>query len=115
MKHMHSQGFVVTRPSEQNRGCIPDQEESSCSEGRVTTSHFPRMCTMRWLLIVAAAALIGCSTTKDAEMSKFNQKPVSFKKKVTRPAHLDYLLFLPSGYKKGSAQKWPLMLFLHGA
>jgi predicted peptidase len=29
-------------------------------------------------------------------------------------ARLDYLLFLPEGYAK-SKQRWPLMLFLHGA
>jgi predicted peptidase len=70
---------------------------------------------MHWLIIVATAGLIGCSTIRDAEMSKFNQKPVSFKKKLSRTADLNYLLFLPSGYKKGSANRWPLMLFLHGA
>src|SRR5207253_2262419 len=29
-------------------------------------------------------------------------------------ARIDYLLFLPEGYAK-SKEKWPLMLFLHGA
>jgi poly(3-hydroxybutyrate) depolymerase len=29
-------------------------------------------------------------------------------------AKIDYLLFLPRGYKE-SKQRWPLMLFLHGA
>lgn len=28
---------------------------------------------------------------------------------------LRYLLYLPEGYEKDTAQKWPLMIFLHGS
>jgi predicted peptidase len=51
----------------------------------------------------------------------FGQPPVTpaqqekhFEKPITIKAKLDYLLFLPEGYAK-SDQRWPLMLFLHGA
>jgi predicted peptidase len=30
-------------------------------------------------------------------------------------SQLDYLLFLPEGYRTRSGQRWPLILFLHGA
>ena len=41
------------------------------------------------------------------------QTPQRFKKQITHTAQLDYLLFLPEGYKK-TGDKWPLMMFLHG-
>lgn len=34
---------------------------------------------------------------------------------VTRTVDLDYLLFLPKGYDAKSTNRWPLILFLHGA
>lgn len=37
-----------------------------------------------------------------------------FEARIRVTAKYDYLLFLPSGYAK-SKQRWPLMLFLHGA
>ncbi len=43
------------------------------------------------------------------------QTPQRFQKEITQTVDLDYLLFLPDGYKKTGPNKWPLMLFLHGA
>lgn len=37
-----------------------------------------------------------------------------FEKKLTTTAHANYLLYLPKGYER-STNRWPLMLFLHGA
>src|ERR1019366_6841022 len=37
-----------------------------------------------------------------------------FEAEIRVTARRDYLLFLPDGYAK-SKQRWPLMLFLHGA
>lgn len=42
------------------------------------------------------------------------QQEKHFEAKITVRAKLDYLLYLPSGYET-SRQKWPLVLFLHGA
>ncbi len=42
------------------------------------------------------------------------QQTKHFETKVTMTVKLDYLLFLPEGYEK-SKERWPLMLFLHGA
>ena len=41
------------------------------------------------------------------------QTPQRFKKQIIHKAQLDYLLFLPEGYKR-TGEKWPLMMFLHG-
>ncbi|MBI5773934.1 MAG: alpha/beta fold hydrolase [Verrucomicrobia bacterium] len=38
-----------------------------------------------------------------------------FAKKLSRAHRLKYLLFLPRGYDAKSRQRWPLLLFLHGA
>lgn len=38
-----------------------------------------------------------------------------FKIDLTHQVSLDYLLFLPKGYKETGEQQWPLILFLHGA
>lgn len=43
------------------------------------------------------------------------QTPQHFQKQITKTVKLDYLLFLPEGYKKKDTNRWPLMLFLHGA
>ena len=43
------------------------------------------------------------------------QTPQHFQKQITRTVQLDYLLFLPDGYSAKSTNRWPLMLFLHGA
>ena len=42
------------------------------------------------------------------------QQEKHFEAKITVTAKLDYLLYLPPGYHQ-SRQKWPLVLFLHGA
>ena len=42
------------------------------------------------------------------------QQEKHFEAQVKVTAKIDYLLFLPQGYEK-SKQRWPLMLFLHGA
>ena len=42
------------------------------------------------------------------------QQQKHFERQITVTAKLDYLLFLPQGYKN-SHQRWPLILFLHGS
>lgn len=42
-------------------------------------------------------------------------KRLHFEKKVTKNVEANYLLFLPEGYKEKGQQKFPLMIFLHGA
>jgi len=36
-------------------------------------------------------------------------------KQIVKTVRLPYLLFLPKGYAASGAQRWPLILFLHGA
>jgi len=44
-----------------------------------------------------------------------DQRECIFEAQITRTVRLDYLLFLPKGYGTNPEQKWPLILFLHGA
>jgi len=43
------------------------------------------------------------------------QTSQQFKRKVSRTLSADYLLFLPKAYSPRATQRWPLILFLHGA
>jgi len=60
------------------------------------------------LVVVATAALAAESPAIPVQQEKH------FEAKISVTAKLDYLLFLPQSYE-GSKQRWPLMLFLHGA
>lgn len=48
-------------------------------------------------------------------MPKTNQQPRHFQNKIKKTLSADYLLFLPSGYNARASNRWPLILFLHGA
>lgn len=43
------------------------------------------------------------------------QSEQMFQKEITKKVSLGYLLYLPKGYGEKKDQKWPLILFLHGA
>ena len=61
--------------------------------------------------------LIGCAQMEKSKMSPVppgSQHSQTFEKEITKTLSCNYLLFLPEDYGK-KRQKWPLMLFLHGA
>lgn len=60
-------------------------------------------------------ALPLCTTWSQDSMPKINQTTNSFQRKITKTVGADYLLFLPKDYKAKGSQRWPLILFLHGA
>ena len=70
--------------------------------------------------LTLAAIVSGCSTVQpDNDIETVSaqpamQKPLRFKKQITRTVQLDYQFYLPQGYK-GNGPRWPLLLFLHGA
>jgi len=61
------------------------------------------------LLFLLALAALSVST------ANAQQKAVTFEKKRSGVDHLEYLLYLPNGYAKDQARKWPMVVFLHGA
>src|SRR4051812_21682260 len=71
------------------------------------------------IALVIAAVLIGLTLSTNVraatpESSTPNQMPKHLELDKTQHFALDYLLYLPRGYQD-SKQRWPLMLFLHGA
>ena len=69
---------------------------------------------MRKLLcILALAALVtACKSTESMPTTQTEQK---FSKRVSHELTANYLLHLPPDYKAKGKQRWPLMIFLHGA
>ena len=68
-------------------------------------------------LATLPALLTGCSTASPhmSSHSHTNQTPHSFTYKQTRTAKINYLLHLPKNYDGKGSEKYPLILFLHGA
>ena len=60
--------------------------------------------------------LSGCTTMKTPKANSLPSSLTSckFKQVIEKKVQLDYLVYLPKDYKK-SRQKWPLVMFLHGA
>jgi len=60
-----------------------------------------------WFVVsISAAEAVNTST---------GQRAHTFETQITKTVRLNYLLFLPKGYGEKPQQKWPLILFLHGA
>ena len=67
------------------------------------------------LLWQTLLCLVGLTASSLAQpLAASPQQARHFKAEIRVTVQLDYLLFLSEGYSK-SKQRWPLMLFLHGA
>ncbi len=70
-------------------------------------------------IVLTTAALSLCLNASGGEpVYKPNtpmQTPKHLTVRQTREVNLDYLLFLPKGYTERKNERWPLILFLHGA
>jgi len=72
-----------------------------------------------WCSVFVALFLIGCAQMEKKEMASDSaqagaQHSREFEKTVTRTLRCRYLLFLPEGYGE-EQERWPVILFLHGA
>lgn len=65
-------------------------------------------------LLTVVFFLAGCASTGKKSLPKFRQQQQSIKKKITKIVSGHYLLYLPQEYETNN-QRFPLMLFLHGA
>ena len=77
---------------------------------------------IRKLVVASLATIAICNATFAQKGVQDQPKPQDkiqsaqlLKKKISKTVKLDYLLFLPKNYSKKSAEKFPLILFLHGA
>ncbi len=69
------------------------------------------------VIVLVTSLSTGCFGDEDEKMSKSlppGQHDQAFEKKVTTTLALKYLLYLPKDYGK-AGEKWPLIIFLHGA
>ena len=68
------------------------------------------------LLLVTAVSLFSPMKVKaQPEPGKAALTADQMDWKVTEAGHLQYLYYLPKGYPGTNGQRWPLLLFLHGA
>jgi len=67
-----------------------------------------------WLVSAACMLALNSSTTM-AQHSKGPLQARSFKGRITKTVSAEYWLYLPKEYNAKSRQRWPLILFLHGA
>jgi len=69
------------------------------------------------VFLAGLAALTACTTNKQVPKSPPHtmQTPRQLKVKKSQASKLSYLLFLPKEYAARSNNRWPLILFLHGA
>lgn len=70
--------------------------------------------------LLAAAGLLAATASLAADVptaakAASSQMPKQFTFHQTRTAKVDYLLFLPKDYGVQTENRWPLILFLHGA
>jgi predicted peptidase len=71
---------------------------------------------MRAIHSVAVSMLLGVAALSPTAAGAADQTAETFKKRISRAVELDYLLHLPQGYSRAADdQRWPLILFLHGA
>ena len=69
------------------------------------------MIAMHRAVVTMLLAVVALSSTAHAG----DQTAMTFKKRLSEQVELDYLLHLPQGYMENKDQRWPLILFLHGA
>jgi len=69
--------------------------------------------------VIVGLFLTGCGQTEKSDMASEKvmpgaQQEQAFAKTITKDLTVNYLLYLPKAYGE-KEQKWPLMMFLHGA
>jgi predicted peptidase len=82
----------------------------------------PRTRKTPLLLLLMAALLPGCTSGLPIAKGAYPAPPRrpeagqhAYSSVVSKPAvRINYLLYIPEGYGQDAAQKWPLLLFLHG-
>jgi predicted peptidase len=67
------------------------------------------------LIVLGVCCLSGRSMAAKGKSGSGGQSEQMFQKEITKKVNLKYLLYLPKSYGEKKDQKWPVMLFLHGA
>lgn len=67
------------------------------------------------VLCALAGLLSSRAAPAPAAAAAPGQQPARFEGQVSRPVTVPYLVFHPAGYAAQGQQRWPLLVFLHGA
>jgi predicted peptidase len=67
------------------------------------------------LTAISLAMVASCTTMKKTLPSMPSLKAETARLRISRTVETQYLLYLPQDYDTKGRQRWPLMLFLHGA
>jgi len=67
------------------------------------------------MVVVGSCGMAGRCMAAGESGATGKQSEQTMQKQITKSVSLKYLLYLPKGYGENKDQKWPLMLFLHGA
>jgi hypothetical protein len=70
---------------------------------------------MLLLAVVGTLTLTSIPAVASDNPEEAMQKPQEFKRRITKVVGAKYFLYLPKDYSPKSRQRWPLVLFLHGA
>ena len=70
---------------------------------------------MATVVLLSVGLLLGWSMAAERRTDAGGQSEQMFQKEITKTVSLRYLLYLPKSYGERKDQKWPLILFLHGA
>jgi predicted peptidase len=82
----------------------------------MTTKHLRRLNVRGTVAALALClSLASIAAAQDTTRPAGQQTAQGMEKSVTKVLKAGYLLYLPKEYGKDSAQKWPLMVFLHGS
>jgi len=73
-----------------------------------------RLVGVAWV-VLGIGCLAGQGMAAQEKSGSGGQSEQMFQKEITKKVSLKYLLYLPTGYGEKKDQKWPLILFLHGA
>jgi predicted peptidase len=77
------------------------------------------MRTFKWvcgtLIVLGVCSLSGRGMAANGKSGAGGQSEQTLEKEITKKVSLKYLLYLPKSYGEKKDQKWPLILFLHGA
>src|SRR6266849_392427 len=112
--------FLAGRGRRRIAACSPCLCRLSCGllcKPRDNPKRQTRMARAKMLLlaVVGTLTLTSLPAVASDNPEEAMQKPQEFKRRITTVVGAKYLLYLPKDYSPKSRQRWPLILFLHGA
>jgi predicted peptidase len=103
---------METSPQVRSRTLVPSGMQAA--ENRLAQRSMTRAGAVAFLGLALSSAAFAQSPARGEGDIAPQHQAMSFDAAVTQELHLEYLLALPEGYA-GDTDRWPVILFLHGA